>query len=108
MQACLRGEWRTLYRFDLQRQYPIDYEASSYYLSTHPASGFVTGLVAARSEPGRRIALRGRELAIHELGGDTARRALSGAREIMDVLEREFRIALPDPGALERRLAALP
>jgi N-hydroxyarylamine O-acetyltransferase len=107
MQACLRGDWRTLYRFDLQRQYPIDYEASSYYLSTHPASRFVTGLVAARSQPGRRLALRGRELAIHE-GGDTARRTLSGAPEIMDVLEREFGIALPDRDALERRLAALP
>jgi N-hydroxyarylamine O-acetyltransferase len=108
MQACLRDQWRTLYRFDLQRQYPIDYQASSYYLSTHPASHFVTGLVAARAEPGRRLALRGRELAIHELGCDTARRALSGAREIMDVLEREFGIALPDRDALERRLAQLP
>jgi N-hydroxyarylamine O-acetyltransferase len=109
MQARVRGEWLALYRFDLQRQYQVDYEVASYYVSTSPTSHFVTGLIAARTEPGRRLALRNRELAIHELEGDTRRRALSSPAEIMDALERDFSIALPpDRAALERRLAALP
>ncbi len=68
MQARVRGEWTTLYRFDLQRQHQVDYEVTSYYLSTNPTSHFVTGLIAARAEQGRRLALRGRDFAIHELG----------------------------------------
>ncbi len=44
MQAQLPAGWKTLYRFDLQQQYPIDYRASNYFLSTHPESHFVTGL----------------------------------------------------------------
>ena len=109
MQARVRGEWTTIYRFDLQRQHQVDYEVVSYHLSTNPASHFVTSLIAARAVPGRRIGLRGRDLAIHELGGDTRRRTLSSPSEIIDVLEGEMGIALPpDRAALERRLTALP
>ena len=108
MQARVRGDWQTLYRFDLQRQHQVDYEVTSYYLSTSPTSHFVTGLIAARAEPGRRLALRGRDFAVHELDGETTRRTLPTPDEIMAVLESDFRIRLPDRGALSARLAALP
>jgi N-hydroxyarylamine O-acetyltransferase len=108
LQARVRGEWLTLYRFDLQRQHQIDYEVSSYYLSTNPTSHFVTGLIAARAEPGRRLALRGRDFAIHALDGETSRRTLSTPDQIIEVLEGDFHIRLPDRDALVARLASLP
>ena len=51
LQAKLKQEWKSLYRFDLQEQYFIDYEVSNWYVSTHPNSRFVTTLIAARLEP---------------------------------------------------------
>ncbi|HET6554802.1 MAG TPA: arylamine N-acetyltransferase, partial [Dyella sp.] len=38
MQANVHGEWRTLYRFDLQQRPPIDYVVANHYTATHPAS----------------------------------------------------------------------
>jgi N-hydroxyarylamine O-acetyltransferase len=107
MQARLRGEWKTLYRFDLQRQHPIDYQAANYYLSTHPSSHFVRNLIAARAEPGRRLALLNAELSVHAVDGETQRRSLRSADEIVEVLEREFLLTLPAHPELVARLTAL-
>ena len=108
MQAQLPAGWKTLYRFDLQQQYPIDYRASNYFLSTHPESHFVTGLTAARAEPGRRLALRNREFAVYTASGGITRRTLRSAIEIREVLENEFLIQLPLHPELDQRLDSLP
>jgi N-hydroxyarylamine O-acetyltransferase len=54
MEARLGAEWTPLYRFDLLRQNRADYEVTNWYLSNHPQSHFVTGLMAARVERTRR------------------------------------------------------
>jgi N-hydroxyarylamine O-acetyltransferase len=105
LEASFDGDWKPLYRFDLQEQHPIDYVATSYYLSTSPASYFTNALVAARTEPGRRYALRNHQLAIHHTGGPTERTALASARELRGVLEATFGIAVPEDPALEAALA---
>ncbi|HEY5849779.1 MAG TPA: arylamine N-acetyltransferase [Lysobacter sp.] len=107
MQVRLPDRWATLYRFDLQRQYPVDYEASNYFLSTHPTSHFVTGLRVARPVDGGRHALRDRELSFHRLGGDSERRTLHDVDELRDVLEGTFDIRVPQASQLQARLAGL-
>src|SRR5262249_31476336 len=81
-QAEVRGEWRTLYRFDLQEQVLPDYELTSWYLSNHPESHFVKRLIAARTEPGKRFALLDNELALHETGKETVRRKVTSGEEL--------------------------
>ncbi|MGH8184429.1 MAG: arylamine N-acetyltransferase family protein [Rhodanobacteraceae bacterium] len=108
MQTNLGDQWKTLYRFDLHPQYPIDYRASNYYLSTSPDSHFVANLVAARAAPGRRFALRNREFAVHVTHGETERRALRDADEIREVLQDELLIRLPDDPKLGEMLDRLP
>lgn len=104
LQACVGQEWKDLYRFDLQPQEPIDYEAPSWYLSTNPNSHFVTGLVAARPAPGRRYGLRNTQLSIHHLGGATERRELASLAELRDTLAALFGLDLPDTPELDRAL----
>ncbi|MFC7450463.1 arylamine N-acetyltransferase family protein [Rhodococcus daqingensis] len=107
MQARVGDEWRTTYRFDLQRQHPVDYEAPNWYLSTWPQSHFVTGLMAARATEDRRYALSGRRLTVHHLDGRSERRELSGSEELQQTLERDFLIdtrALTGLGAAFDRL----
>ncbi len=108
MQARLGGEWRTTYRFDLQRQYPVDYVSANWYLSTSPASHFVNGLMVARPAADRRFALGGRELAVHHLDGPTERRTLSTAAELIGALQRDFLLELPDWTPLEKAYDRLP
>ena len=89
------GFWKSLYRFDLQQQFLPDYEVSSWYLSNHPSSHFVTGLMAARPDRDRRYALRNSQLTIHHLHGNTERRVLGAVAELRSALEECFQITLP-------------
>lgn len=107
LQARVREAWHTLYRFDLQRQYRVDYRAANYYLSTYPESHFRTGLLVARSLPGFRLALRNVELARHHSDGTTDRTVLTSTQELRQTLEQDFKLRLPDLPQLDRRLAAL-
>lgn len=107
MQARVGGEWRSLYRFDLAEAHPADYEVSSWYLSHHPASHFVTGLMAARAAADRRYALGGRVLSVYHLDGRSERHELGSSREIRATLEDHLLIdtsGLPD---LDTHLARL-
>jgi N-hydroxyarylamine O-acetyltransferase len=107
MQAQLGQPWRSLYHFDLQQQELPDYEVSNWYLSNHPSSHFVTGLMAARPDTERRYALRNNQLTIHHLHGDTERCVLSTVAELRAVLEECFQITLPATRDLDPALQRL-
>lgn len=107
MQASIDGAWTALYRFDLQEQFLPDYEVTSWYLSNHPASHFVTGLIAARPDVDRRYALRNTDLAVHHVRGHTERRTLRSVPEMRSVLEGLFRLRLPPGPELDGRLERL-
>jgi len=106
VEARIAGAWQALYAFDLHEQTLPDYEVSNWYLAHHPQSHFVTGLIAARSEPGMRHALRGGRYAIHRRDG-TESRELATADDYRRALEGPFGIRLPDHPELERKLAQL-
>lgn len=108
MQALVRGQWSTLYRFDLQPREDIDYVVANHYTSTFPQSHFLHQLTIARSVPGRRLSLRSRDFTVHHLGGESVRRTLGSAEEILEVLEREFQIQVPRLSHLLARFDALP
>ncbi|KZV15413.1 hypothetical protein F511_16202 [Dorcoceras hygrometricum] len=108
MQACVRGDWLTLYRFDLQSREFIDYVVANHYVSTYPQSHFVSQLIAARTAADRRLTLRNREFTVRRPDAEPERRTLHDTASLRDVLEREFLLRLPDSEALQQRLEALP
>jgi len=106
LQSRIGADWRTLYRFDLAEQLPQDYVYASYWLSTHPASPFRTGLMAARNDTDRRYALADDRLSIHVTGGASEHRTLTAPEALREVLEDVFRIRLPADPELGAVLAA--
>ncbi|MEW9624875.1 arylamine N-acetyltransferase family protein [Rhodanobacter geophilus] len=108
MQACVRGDWLTLYRFDLRPREFIDYVVANHYVSTYPSSNFVLHLIAARTTRDRRLTLRDREFTVRRPGMEPERRTLRDGAETCRVLEQEFGLRLPDRDVLMRRLDALP
>jgi N-hydroxyarylamine O-acetyltransferase len=96
LQSFIKNEWKPLYRFNLDEHYLQDYDVTNWYLSNHPESHFVTGLIAARPDinPKRRYALRNNEFSIHYPEGNTEKRKLRSVSEIKRVLERKFLITL--------------
>jgi arylamine N-acetyltransferase len=107
MQARLGETWHSLYRFDLTPQHPIDYELANWYVSRHPSSPFVNGILAARPAPDRRYALGGQALSVYHLDGRAERRELATPTELITALEEQFLLdlaGLPDLEAALKRL----
>jgi N-hydroxyarylamine O-acetyltransferase len=109
LEGQVEEHWKPLYSFDLQPQELPDYEAASWYVSTHPASSFISVLMAAHVTPDGRHGLYGNQLSWHPsqngYSGPGRRRTLDNAAALRQALEEVFGICLPaDPG-LEALLA---
>ncbi len=107
LQAQVRGEWQPLYVFGTQAVPQVDLRVGSWYVSTHPASIFVTGLMVALTTADARYNLAGRNLTIHRADGSEKIR-LDDAAAVVDVLGERFGIdvaGIGDRGALEARIA---
>ena len=105
LQSLVGGTWRSLYRFDLQPQFAVDYEVISYFLATHPSSQFRTTLRVARALPGLRHGLLNEQLATHYLNGVTEKRTLTSVAEVRDVLADLFGLTLPPGPDLDPAIA---
>ena len=105
LQALIAGAWKTLYRFDMQPQFEVDYEVSNHYTSTHPQSHFRSMLIAALPVPGGRYALSNNQLTIHHIDAPSERRLLSSVAEVRQVLESMFGLTLPAAAELDPALA---
>jgi len=106
LQTEVRGDWQDLYEFTTRSQPQIDLTVGSWYVSTHPKSHFVTGLLVAMVTDDARYNLSGRNLAIHRDGG-TEKVLLDGAAAVVDTLRDRFGINIDDAGergALEARI----
>lgn len=101
LQAEARNEWKTLYRFDLEEQFLIDYEMANWYISNHPQSGFVTGLVAARVGIGCRYTLNNNIFKVHFVEGETKSHPIATVPELRNILENKFLLKLPDVAGMD-------
>jgi len=107
LQARIAETWRSLYRFTLLEQLLPDYEMANWYVSCHPKSRFVNGLIAARTESDRRYALLNNQFTVHYLNGSAERNVLTTRGEIRDVLEHALRVKLPEASELDAALGRL-
>lgn len=105
--AQIRGVWQPLYEFSTRTAPEIDLKVGSWFVSTHPSSLFVTGLIAARATDDARVNLAGRNLSIHRADGSEELR-LPDAAAVVDALGDRFGVNVADLGeraALEARIA---
>lgn len=104
--AQVRGEWQPLYAFSTRTAPDIDLKVGSWFVSTHPSSIFVTGLMVALATDDARLNLAGRDLTVHRADGSEKVR-LPDAAAVVDTLGETFGINVTDVGeraALEARL----
>jgi N-hydroxyarylamine O-acetyltransferase len=103
LEAKVGASWQALYVFDLYEQIQADYEVSNWYLANNPQSQFVTGILAARADIGRRHTLRNTRYSIHSSNGETERRFIGSVAEMKSVLQGPMQIPLPQPADLDAR-----
>lgn len=98
-------DWAELYQFTLQEQALADYEMSSYYVSTHPESRFVQGLIAHRLAPERRLILIGNELT-EDRGAQVDARRVDDPASLAALLVDDIGLPAGDVAELIDTLAA--
>ena len=106
LQAKVAGEWQPLYQFTTRTQPAIDLKVGSWYVSTNPASHFVTSLLVALVTDDGRYNLAGRRLTIHRPDG-SEKTLLADAAAVVDTLRDRFGINIEDVGdrgVLESRI----
>ena len=103
LEVKIGEEWKPLYRFTEDVQFPSDYEVSNWFLCTHSSSFFRTTLVCARATTERRYALRNNELAVHHREG-TEKRTFTDPVDLRKCLGTELAIRLPDTPELDTAL----
>jgi len=104
LEARIGDDWKAVYAFETTEKSVADYEAANLYLSTDPASAFVTELRVALSPPGKRLALWNNRLNTHVEGEPTETRELTSVAELRDVLTTTFGIQLPPSDQLDPKL----
>jgi N-hydroxyarylamine O-acetyltransferase len=105
VEARVRGEWKRLYRFDLQPQQPVDIEMLNYYVMGHADSPMLGRLFAARAEADRRFGLHNGTLSTYGLNGEMERRGIATVAELRDVLGGTFGIDTPRGTEVDAALA---
>jgi N-hydroxyarylamine O-acetyltransferase len=104
LESFMSDAWLPLYRFTLEPQQHIDFEAANFQLAHDPKSHFVQGLRASRVDVQGRHTLRDQELAYHDLRTGTTRRKLPDAAAVRRSLQEIFGIALHELPELDARL----
>lgn len=99
LQTLVQGKWQSLYRFELSENFPVDYVAMNYYLSTSDASHFRQSLFVALASSGGRITMFNDKLTIRTADGGFERTDVSSADEAMMLLQTTFGIKVPDRSA---------
>jgi N-hydroxyarylamine O-acetyltransferase len=105
VEARVRGQWKRLYRFDLQEQRPVDIELLNHYVVSHAESPMMGRLVAARAESRRRFGLTNALLREHRMDGTSDERRLGSVAELREVLRTTFGIDAPTGAASDAALA---
>ena len=93
LQSISDGDWKDLYAFTLEPQFPVDIEVSNHYTSTHPETRFKKLLTAQLPDLTQRLFLRNHTL-VTETATHTDTHPLTD-EEIPRVLAEVFGIYLP-------------
>lgn len=93
----VRDAWLPMYRFDLQPQWNVDFEAANFQLVHDPESHFTQALALSLATEAGRIALRGQELTTRTQavrGSHLIRRELRDGSAVVEALGTEFGLNL--------------
>jgi N-hydroxyarylamine O-acetyltransferase len=105
VEARVRGEWKRLYRFDLQEQQEVDIEVLNHYVMSHADSPMLGRLLAARVAADRRFGLGNGILNVHHMQGASERRRIGSVADLRDVLRSTFGIDVPEGQEVDAALA---
>jgi N-hydroxyarylamine O-acetyltransferase len=95
-QMLSQGKWHDMFVFTLDRSYPLDWEVGNFFVSNHPSSFAVAGIVVSMPTPTCRHLLHNRMLTTRYPDGASEAREITTEEEYLRVLKEVFKISLPE------------
>ena len=102
--ARIGKQWQDLYRITLEPFLPVDYETANWYVSTHPESRFVNGLICCRPDRNGRHTLNNNRYSRYLPGQVPQAAELHSADELLALLRDIFLIDIDALPGLEHQL----
>ncbi len=102
--TLLGGEWKELYRFNLEEIQEADFDMANWYLTTHPDSKFVNSLIASKLTSEGRYSLHNCQLNFYCHNGEKNSTDLNSASELLTCLNDIFELHSPNQKYLEKKL----
>ncbi|QBE65478.1 arylamine N-acetyltransferase family protein [Pseudoduganella lutea] len=99
--------WAPLYAFESRPAYPVDFEMSNWYVSTHPASHFTRDLIAVRTVANGRHVLHNARYSFYAVDGTATRKELATPAALVHLLENTFGLAAGSVPGLGAKLSEI-
>ena len=94
-QMLSQGKWHDMFAFTLNRSFPLDWEIGSYFVSTHPTSFAVLGVIVSMPTEKHRHLLDNKVLTTRYPDGSSEAREITTEAEYTEVLRSVFKLTLP-------------
>ena len=95
-QMLSKGEWYDMFVFTLDKSYPLDWEIGNYFVSTHPTSFAVAGIVVSMPTEKGRYLLHNKVLTTRYPDGSSEIYEISTEEEYLQIIRTMFKITLPE------------
>ncbi|MCL9770373.1 arylamine N-acetyltransferase [Flavobacterium sp. HXWNR69] len=107
MQTLLQNEWKSMYKFTIEKQYFVDFEVANWYTSTHPNHIFTNILTVARADQNCRYSLVDNKFSTYFLDGKVVSEQVTSVAELKNILIHVFKIQLPEWDNLDEQFALI-
>lgn len=107
LQVNIQNKWKPLYSFDLQEQFPGDYEVANYYISQSPASHFTKDLMVSRRASNCCYTLNNNKFNIYHYGNNVEKHTLMTGIQKRETLTGIFGLNLSGLTGLSSKLESI-
>lgn len=107
LQSLFNSNWRSLYFFDLQKQFHEDFEVGNHYTSTYRFANFKNNLMLSISEENCRHTLDNNVFTTYYADGANHKETINSAEKIRELLIGVFKMKLHNLPGLDLKLKEL-
>jgi len=104
LQTKINNEWKSMYRFNRNKQYFVDFEIGNWYTSTNPNFIFTKILYLAKPSENGRVSLINTTFKKHYQNGKIETTKIGSIEELKQIITSQFNLELPEVTNLDQKL----
>lgn len=107
LQTQINNEWKSMYRFNKNKQYFVDFEIGNWYTSTNPNFIFTNLLYLAKPSENGRLSLINTLFKKQDIDGKIETIKIESIIELKKIINTNFNLQFPEENDLDQKLIKL-